>query len=294
MLSKLKILYELPPRSSVRLIKGKILGKSGMSLNDIATDPKQMRSQKVYDFLSRYEAILHRSINWSPLKWFDTRVIEIGCGPLFGFLPLAVFLGAEFCLAVEPEFIPGVLDNSTIKQTYFKPLHDDLVAIYGTRMDFDTFWSALGQRIVVKQCPLLDVARTSDKFDIVLSNSCLEHVFPLEESLMHLALMCNEDCRFIHLVDFSNHRDKKNPFGGIYTVKPEQYYKRWGRGINLLRPPDILAAMQGAGFDAALTPYVQRMDALPEEFHPHWTDRYAKDDLAIRVALFSSPGGGVA
>lgn len=290
MLTKLKILYDLPPKASVRLIKRKLFGAQSLKCDDLAGDPKLMRTQRMYDFLSRYEAILQRSIGWKPLEWQGKSVCEIGCGPMFGFLPMAVFLGARHCMGVEPEIVSGVLDNDRLRQFYFKPLHNDLSAIYGERMDFESFMRALQERMVIKNVEILALESGGQAFDIVLSNSCLEHVSPLDKSLAHLAGLCAPDCRFIHSVDFSNHRDKANPFGGIYTRTPEAYFRKYGRGVNLHRASDVLRLLGEAGFDACMTPYAVVPEHLPEKPAKHWTERYETTDMATRVALFSSKG----
>jgi len=290
MLSKFKALYDLPPKTSVRIIKRKLFGAQSFKPADLANDPKLMRSQRVYDFLSRYEAILRRSVAWRPLDWEGKRVLEIGCGPLYGFLPLAVFLGAEHCMGVEPEMIPGVLDSGKLQNSYFKPLFNDLSAIYGPRMAFGEFMQALKERMQIERAEILKLEQPEQKFDIILSNSCLEHVFPLDESLRHLAGMCANDCRFIHSVDFSNHKDKANPFGGMYDYPPDEYLSKHGRGVNLHRASDVLRLLKEAGFDACMTPYAEVPDLVPQSPCPYWTERYSDNDLAIRVALFSGPG----
>jgi SAM-dependent methyltransferase len=291
MIHKLKLLYELPPKTSVRLLKRKLTRARGPSGPDeIAQDPKLMRAQRVYDFLSRYEAILSRVVGWNPLEWRNSRVLELGCGPLLGFLPLAVFLGAESCLAVDPGGVPGVLEHEAIRNRYFKGVHNDLKAIYGPRMEFEEFMAGLREKIFVERARILDMEEPEHRFDVVLSNSCLEHVDPLNGSLRRISDMCLPDCRYIHLVDFGNHRDKADPFGGMYVRTPEQYTAKYGRGVNLLRAPDVLSSLREAGFDAVMTPYVEAPELLPGRISDYWTERYERKDLAVRVALFSSPG----
>ena len=71
--------------------------------------------------------------------------------------------------------------------------------------------------------------------DIVLSQSCLEHVFPLERDDREACSDSNAATRFLHLVDFGNHYPTGNPFDGLYEQPPADYIARRGQAINLLR-----------------------------------------------------------
>jgi SAM-dependent methyltransferase len=287
MLGKLKTLYDLPPRASVRLIRNKILGRGrNVGPGDILANAGLMRPQKPHDFLSRYEAILARAVDWEPLDFQDKRVLEIGCGPLFGFVPLAVFLGARSGMCLEPSMNPDVLDHPGIVSTYFRGLHADLCAIHGPRMDFGEFMDALKTRMRLERAPLQE-ADLGDGVDVVLSNSCLEHIRPLEESLAVLGRAAAPGCRFLHSVNFSDHRDKAEPFKNIYTRMPEQFFSVFGLSLNLYRPSEVRRALESAGFETRMTPYVVREDLVPERIHPHWRDGFDRRELAVRVALFS-------
>jgi hypothetical protein len=95
------------------------------------------------------------------------------------------------------------------------------------------------------------------------------------------------DARQVHLVNFSNHTDKAAPFAGLYETAPDRYRARFGGHINLLRPPDVLAAFTAAGFAARLVPEDVRPELLPPEgrLHPWWAERYDRATLAVRTAL---------
>lgn len=77
----------------------------------------------------------------------------------------------------------------------------------------------------------------------------------LGESINRLANVLCSDARFIHLVNFANHRSKLDPFGQMYTSEPQQYFERYGRKINPLRAPDILKLIRAEGLSTALIPY---------------------------------------
>lgn len=247
-----------------------------------------MRSQRFYDFLSRYEAILGRTVGWQPLEFEGRHVLEIGCGSLLGFGPIALYRGAASYTVIEPWFDPCVFDEPEIVDAYYLNVFKDLSAIYGERHTFPEFMQLLKTRSRWDQDPLLNTQLTGP-FDVVISNSCLEHIFDFKESMIKLHSLCDPDCRFLHLVDFSNHRATKSLFADLYAMEPARYLERFDDAINLLRPPDVMAALEEAGFDAGLVPYSYQKEFHEGPIHEYWTDRYGEDDLFLANALIYGP-----
>ena len=126
------------------------------------------------------------------------------------------------------------------------------------------------------------------KVDIILTNSCLEHISPFEESMSALYRVCTPSCRFIHLVDFGNHTSANAPFDGIYAMDRDQYLEENGTGINLLKAPDILASLKNAGFNAAFVPYISAKKEWVVPVHDFWTRNYHHDDLFTKTGIFHS------
>jgi len=289
----LQRLYELPPKDVVRKIRRRLLStdRSVFDLEEIASSAKHLRFQRVYDFLSRYEAIISRTHpEWQGVQFKGRRVLEIGCGPLLGWGPMAIFLGADCYVSAEPFFNENVLNDPTLMERYFLGLHKDLAAIYGPRMLFDEFCEAMRQRVEIHRQELL-VAPIQGLFDVVLSNSCLEHVFPLEATLARLKHVSSPDCCFIHLVDFGNHRGTRNPFSGIYSVEPEIYLEKFGGEINLARAPDVERAFREVGFEFALVPYYEFREFYDEPINTFWRERYSDEELFLKTGLIVGPVG---
>ena len=289
MMRVLKSIYNLPPKVVLRRIRRRLSSepKNVYCLEDVVESAKHMRPQRMFDYLSRYQAILKRHGDWVDLDFAGQRVLELGCGPLAGWAPMAVFLGCQAYTCVEPMFNPAVLESSTVVEKYLLPLHKDLRAIYGAGVEFNRFLEALRMKVAVFKEEFL-AASVDGPFDIVLSNSCLEHVFPLDATLRRLREVCRDGARFIHLVDFGNHRATRNPFDGMYSVQPRDYYRKFGKHINLLRAPDVLACLRDAGFETALVPYYTFQEFYRENIHPYWSDRYGERDLFLKTGLFAS------
>lgn len=283
----LKLLYNLPPRVVLRHVKRTLLSNLTKSyhLEDVLGSPKYMRPQRMFDFLNRYQLILKRNLDWKDIDFAGRRVVEIGAGPLLGWGPLAVFLGCKSFTCVEPMFNPAVLESSAVIDGYFLPLYKDLSAIYGPREPFECFFKSITEKVSVLIDEFLS-AKVDGPFDIALSNSCLEHVFPLDKTLRTLRDVCVPSVRFIHLVDFGNHRGTRNPFDDMYSMEPRKYFSRYGKKINLLRAPDVHQGLREAGFDAAMVPYYSYREYYGGKIHPYWLERYNEEDLFLKVALF--------
>jgi hypothetical protein len=227
-------------------------------------------------------------MTWPPLDFKNRRVVEIGCGPLAGFGPLAIFCGAADFHSAEPEWDAGLFFSEAVVDKYLRVFHADLVALYGARMDFQQFKQALAARMAIHRTGL-ERAPIAGPVDIVLSQSCLEHVFPLEATIAKLAAIQTPQTRFLHLVDFGNHYPTGNPFEGLYERPPDDYLARRGRAINLMRAPDVLSLFRRHGIPAKSIASRVLRDSYVGTIHPWWRERY--DDIALftQLALVVGP-----
>lgn len=286
----LRRMMEVPPKDWVRKTKLKLgmKGSGQPEIADILASAKDMRFQRPYDYLSRYEAIIARHCEWTPIRFEESNVIELGSGPVLGWGPLAVFLGCESYTCVDPFFNPDILDESDFVEGYLLGLYKDLSALYGSRLKFENYVSSLKRRIIAEHNHFLE-ADVKGPFDVALSNSCLEHVFPFKETIVRLRGVTAENCRFLHLVDFGNHMSKLRPFSEIYRVKPEEYFEKKGRAVNLLRGTDMLDIFREAGFQAALIPYYSHPEGYDETPDSYWTERYSEETLFLKAGLIVGP-----
>ena len=285
----LRRIWELPPREVARRIRRRVFPVAGADRQRILDSPKLMRVQRAYDFLSRYEAILHRVAGWTPLSFDGRDVVEVGCGPLLGFGPLAVFRGCRSFTAVDPEVDPALLDDAAIRERFLLGVYKDLSGIYGTPFSFDEFLRRLSTNVRAVADVVTGAGLAAGQFDIALSNSAIEHLHPLAESITELHRWCRPGARFVHLIDFGNHRGTRNPFSGMYSVARDDYFRRHGRGINLARAPEVLAVFREAGFDAGLAPYYTFPEYFDEAVTPEWRERFGDEDLFLKTALLFGP-----
>src|SRR4051812_43825205 len=206
-MSRFSYLLSLTPRESWRLLRLRLpVLRDGPAWTpeELLSSAKHGRGIRFAELLLRQEAVVRRHMPWEPLDFAERRVVEIGCGPLAGFGPLAIFCGAQAFESAEPEWDPALFASEVVAERYLRNFHADLVALFGPRMDFTGFRRALVERIIVHRSGF-EAAPIHGGVDIVLSQSCLEHVFPLDATIDKLAAIQSPQTRFLHLVDFGNH-----------------------------------------------------------------------------------------
>jgi len=279
-------LYDRTPRQLVAALGRRLRPNNGsFDLSEVVSSAKHMRTQRPYDFLNRYETIVSRVLGEGyELEFAGKHVLEIGCGPLLGWAPLAIFLGAQHYTCVEPMFNPNIIGQKIVQERYFLPLHKDLTALYGPRMGFEEFAHQVIEGVKVERCSL-DDAQIGEAVDIVLSNSVLEHIFPLDMAIKKLRRMSAPGSRFLHLVDFGNHRATRNPFDGIYGLEPGDYHARIDNSINLLRARDIVQLYEACGFAVQLVPYYSAVENHDGQICDYWRERYSEDELFLKTGL---------
>ena len=285
-------MLDLTPRETWRLVRGRLpfVPKGpAWTANDLLNSVKHRHGIRFAEFLLRQEAILTREIGWKPLEFEDARVIEVGCGPLAGYGPLAIFRGARSFESAEPEWDADLFASDEVAHRYLYTLHADLTALYGPHMEFDAFRRKLKEKIHVYRGGF-ETAPVDGAADIILSQSCLEHVFPLDKTVSKLAELQSEHTRFLHLVDFGNHYLAPNPFDGLYEEPPEAYIARRGKAINMLRMSDVAALFAEAGLPAVTVPSRIVGDTYSGTIHPWWRERYDGEALFTQLALVASTG----
>jgi hypothetical protein len=289
-MSRLRYLLGLTPLETWRIARRRLpLLRNGPAwyASELLSSAWYSRGIRFAELLDRQQAIVRRHMAWKQLDFEGRRIIEVGCGPLAGFGPLAVFCGARSFESAEPEWDAALFHGEEIANGYLRKFHADLVALYGPRMDFKKFRQRLHDRLTIHTQPF-EIASISGLADVVLSQSCLEHVFPLEATLLKLASIQSPSTRFLHHVDFGNHYPTINPFEGLYDQPPRDYLARRGEAINLLRAPDVLAQFKAQGIPAALV--VQRViEHDSARVHPWWRERYDKPALDTEHALIAGP-----
>lgn len=289
----LRFVWEKSPRDLYFLVRRKLRGRSRFSYDvpALLASAKYMDPVKLVDRLCRYERALMQRQEWQPLDFQDQNVLEIGAGPLLGWGPMAVFLGCRRFVFVESAYDPEVLKSEALWQKYFVPHYRQLCAIFGERMTLAEFRQRLALRIQCLSGYFENADLPAAEFDVVLSNSVLEHVQDLEAFSKNLKRVLSPRARQLHAVDFGNHLMTANPFEGIYSQSREDALKNYAKNLNLLKPSEILHIFRNNGLDTTLVPYLQLDPPALQDCHPSWR-HIDPSELAMGVALITEKAPG--
>ena len=291
---RLMLARTLPPRLVLAKIAKRLPWSNRRSVRvaEIMHSPRDLRPDRLLEFYLIQEALLSERNGRSPIDFHGRNVIEIGPGPLAGWGPMAIFRGAERVYGVDPDWVDGAFFHPAVETAYLRPHHTALTEAFGALMPYEEFRTRLADKLT-GEARGLDGAQPEFIADIVISNSCLEHIVSLDVALMALAALCAPGARFMHLVNFGNHRDPLSPFSTIYEMPPSDYRSRYGDHINLWRPSDVRAAFAAAGIEAEMAIVDQPLGKVADVVvHTHWKDRYSTEELAVRTALFCEPING--
>ena len=262
--------------------------------SDLNTEEKSIlqalkkRPQAPFDFLMRYQNILKGEIKWNDLDFNNQIVMELGCGPHLGLGPLALYLGAKKFIAVEPKVDSRVFESKKLIDNYFRMAFKDFNGIYRKNISFEEYFNLVKDKTIFYK----DIKQVSSSFlskiDIQLSNSCLEHVTHLNETLSGLKKLISVDGKFIHAVDFGNHLKSKNPFMEIYNLSPEKFKSKHGNKINLIHPSKMLRMFFDSGFDnASLVSYYYFKENFEESINDHWINNLEDSDFFLKVGIIA-------
>ena len=181
--------FKLPPRLVIAKIAKRIpwINQFEVRVAEIMHSPKELQPDRLIGFFRSQQDFLQKIDGWDPLDFKGCNVIEIGPGSLGGLCPMSVFLGAKSVYGVEPNWMQGILDDPRIISAFLIPHHAALVREFGPLMDFMTFQKKLCEGLKVEAVDL-ENADPNFEVDIVISNSCLEHVCKFDSSIKVLSL----------------------------------------------------------------------------------------------------------
>ena len=283
----LRRLWTTPPQELARRTRRRLAGAVGedYSLAHILRT-RHLDVNLLIDRWERTWRVVQRALGDAappPFVFRDQVVIELGCGPLFGYGPIAIHRGATRFYYAEPAIQRGVVESEEIRDRYFRKLHEDCIANYGDRgEDFETFHA----RVLDGCRPLEEADEATDFADLVLSSSVLEHIprAVLPTVLSDLRRAARPEARYLHLVDFGAHREARPGLTQLETLY-QQDFDVEKPGINYLRRSAIRAALQAA--DLSPTAEVSyRRDAVDQgRIHDSWR-RFDTEDLESRVVIF--------
>jgi SAM-dependent methyltransferase len=277
----LKNLWTLSLSEIFSSIKRRFFKKGSWDYSlEILNSKKHMNKQYLIDRWERYWRVIESNNQDSSKQYFKFKkkhILEIGCGPVLGWGPLAIFKGAEKYYYLEPSLMRSVVESQKLKEKYFIPLYKELVSNFGNLMDFENFYQK-----VLTNCIPIDFSN-KNSIDLVLSNSVLEHI-PREDMpnlMKEIYFVQKPGGYFLHAVDFSSHGFGGKGFGSIYSYSRSKGIKN----LNLLRMSEIQNHFSEVGFENIHTTVYHSEIVDRSSLHKSWKSAL-NDDLTSRVVFF--------
>ena len=269
------------PSQMFKALKRRVLGESSWdySIETIASS-KHLNFCALIDRWERYSRVIETNseIAKSNYGFFGKSIFELGCGPLFGWSPIAIFLGAKKYYYFEPNISIETVNSLEIKQKYFLPLYNELVSNYGPRMKFEDFYKK-----VIQNTESIDF-NSKDIIDLTISNSVLEHIprSELRNTFMSLHSISKEKSNFLHVVDFGDHNNRSiNKLDNIYINNCNDETPQ----LNLFRMSDIEEMLKAVKFKITNKIIYRSSDIKIDRIHQSW-EKYSDKDLTSRVVFF--------
>jgi len=252
------------------------------SLNSILQNKKHLRTDYLIDRWERYFRVIENNTGDKYLKnkfnFQGKKILELGCGPLFGWGPIAIFLGAATYYFHEPALNDmEVKLSKELKERYFLPLYLELKSEFPINISFSEFYDK-----VMSKCLPMDFNNVNN-IDLILSNSVLEHIpfKGLNSLLSGVHKTCNEKALYMHAVDFGSHGKGGSGFGSLYRNSKNNTDPM----LNLLRKRDIEKCLIDNGFSLMYSIIYRSEDIDRNNIAPSWSD-YSDIDLSSKVVFF--------
>ena len=136
-----------------------------------------------------------------------------------------------------------VVESTAIKNKYFRPLHQELLANYGGKLSFDEWYS----RVIELSHPL--PVGAAEAVDLTISHSVLEHIprQALGSILSALYSASRPGGWFSHTVDLGPHGHGDGSLAALYRMDRDAEPPH----LNLLRKCDLESAIIEAGMAEA-------------------------------------------
>ena len=268
-------------QARVRKLFGKNSWAWDYSLNWVLKSQKHMNPKNNLELWERYLRVLvasnHKDLR-QEISFENKAVLELGAGPLLGFGPIALFHGAKRFFYLEPGIVKAVVCSKEVKTRYFVPMYEELIANYGSKMGFDTWYERITQEALPANIEELS------GIDLLLSNSVLEHIpkSELHSVLGKLNRLCAPAAWFLHAIDFGPHGTSDSLQSFYETINRESVTNR--SIINFLRFSEVEAAIRKAQFNIMAKVVYKRDKIYKQSVHTSWNS-YPLEDLSVRVAL---------
>ena len=255
------------------------------------------RPSKTLEILSESMRATNLSLSTILERMEGSSVLEVGCGQHIGFAPFCIGSGAKSYTGVDPALDAELFQSKKILNNYLIPSFVAARRFSSQENSFKNLnFKSYTEENVREALSLMDfkdigideLNQKTTKFDICISISCFEHILNFKTAAKVLAEISHEETIHVHVVNFSNHLSKQEPFQGLYEMPYEKFGELWHHNINGLRLSDMKREFDGAQMPLKVRILDKRPDALPANIHSSWLKSYTRDELSVRTAIFTS------
>jgi hypothetical protein len=234
-------------------------------------------------YLRAFQAIAEQNdLNFS---FVGRHSLEIGAGQVLGFAPFAIVEGGAAVSVLDPAYVE-LRENQNFQRQYLYPLycmHSRLSGAVGPR-DFESFMDRI-MRIEARACGLEQLAPSPERYDLLLSKSCLACLPDIDRAVDACYDVSTTGSLHFHYIDFTplNALDVNGmPFGTMYQQSRDSnpvYFKNPRGELNLLRASDFVAAFRRRFSKVHFSVLTDcRAEKPPNGVHSDWA-HYSAEDL---------------
>ena len=211
------------------------------------------------------------------IDYKNKKILEIGGGNFWGLLPFFAKFGSKKYTNIDIALDQRIIKSNFVWNKFLKKNSSYLSSKIINKIECSNY-----------ECQIENF-NNQDKFDRVVSVSCLEHIKDIDSFFKSIKKYTNSNSIHLHLVNFSNHLNEKHPFNYIYTLDKNKFLKDYNVSINLLRLNDYEIILQNHNFDFEVI-ILKKKSIRNLKINDFWLNNYSLDQLEVHSALIIVKG----
>ncbi len=215
--------------------------------------------------------------NFSEISYENKNILEVGGGNTWGLMPFFAKNNASNYTNIDVVLDKKIINSKFVWKKYLKKISQYISEKKINNLIFNNF-----------ECKIEDFYN-HNKFDVVVSVSCLEHINDINSFFKNIKKFTNPNTTHLHIVNFTNHLSKKKPFKYIYENDKNYYLDNFQTKINLLRLSDFKKILEENSYSFK-TITILKNSINEKNLHKYWKDNYDLDTLSISSAIIIIDG----
>ena len=207
----------------------------------------------------------------------EKKILEVGGGEFWGLMPFFSKQKSKSFTNIDIGINSFVLKSNFIKLRYLNKISE-----YTSKNDFENF------QYDNYKCKIENFS-SDEKFDFVVSISCLEHIDAIESFFVNIKKNLSTASKHIHLVNFSNHIHKEEPFKYLYEMSPNDFIKKYDAKINFLRIEDYKKILKKLNYSYSII-NVRTSKVDSSRIYKYWEKYKNMDELSVVSAIIVIDG----